>query len=680
MRASSLLLIALLGLSGQTLAEQLASKPFESQNAEPDWYPVAGQTSESLVHWTKPPNSRLSSTATVARQVVLLIPSSMAEVQEPVRALLKREGFRLEETKGTLLYSRTQMSGANRYEEGELWWQLYLSRHPEVRQAYIDQNHAPDWQKLIAAGAIVPADLKQLNAWAMGRNRTHDIFEVQDISMANEAQRTEQPQWLASRENRSRTGGFIQTDTIRMYDVSAFLDAPFTAVILSRKDRYPNPDYKPFEFKICIMGSCGQSAWNSYDIVPQALLSRVLAALPAKTAIADTPQFWEPPPPAAPLPEFHEIRAASEPALPGEGYNWQALAIDTLPRLRPDPKTLLVLPNGDLLLGETHYTRDDANPYLTTVHRYRWTSAVPQRQTLWQSPLNSNGITLALANDGQTLWSSLRTIKTMYLQRHDLRSGETSSQALPGHAGDWQNWQLGSNQLPRFYDPIPDYTIRQMQADATFTTTLAATARAKSGVAGNLQAVHGQSAGVEWAADDWGLVAIDPESGKTLSSIALPADSKNYNPGPQALAASMAGWVARPWLRTFTDASGETRRLNGAYVVDIRQGKVLFSASIDQPGSAMSAMARSANGRLLALAQERDGKASNRIALWDVPVARSPLALQLPTGFEASDLRDLAFSPDGRYLYALGVTGVVRWSLPAALQDHARPGNLPAGI
>lgn len=638
------------------------------------------------MHWTKQPNSRLSSTATVARQVVLLVPSTMAEVQEPVRALLKREGFRLEETKGTLLYSRTQMSGANRYEEGELWWQLYLSRHPELRQAYIDKNHAPDWQKLIAAGAIVPADLKQLNAWAMGRNRTHDIFEVQDISMANEAQKTMQPLWLASRENRSRTGGFIQTDTIRMYDVSAFLGTPYTAVILSRKDRYPNPDYKPFEFKICVMGGCGQSAWRSYDIVPQALLSNVLAALPANTAIADTPQFWEPPAPSAPLPEFREIRAASGPALPGEGYNWQALAIDTLPRIRPDPHALLVLPDGDLLLGETHSTRDDANPYLTTVHRYRWTSAGPQRQTLWQSPLNDNiGLKLALANDGQTLWSSLFPSKTMYLQRHDLRTGETSSQALPGDAEDWNNWQLGSNQLPRFYyrnldSYPPDYTIRQWQADGSFSTDLVSTARAKLGKIEDMYPVHGQSAGVEWATDKWGLVAIDPKSGKTLSSIALPADSRNYNPGPQALAAPMAGWIARRWQRSITDASGETRRLNGAYVVDVRQGKVLFSASIDQPGSAMSAMARSANGRLLALAQERDGKFSNRIALWDVPAARSPLALQLPTGFEAGDLRDLAFSPDGRYLYALGVNGVVRWSLPAALQDRAQAGNLPAGI
>ncbi|WP_028451981.1 hypothetical protein [Chitinilyticum aquatile] len=671
MRVIQFALASLLVLCIPAQAMPLASRPSESGPASANWEPVAAQNAEPLLHWSVPAGRR--GRPERATQAVLLVPLPASDVQARLAGVLKREGFRLQETTAVLLDSQAGFGGRD-LAEGDRWWGLYLSHHAEILPEVSDARLDPYWQKGLASGAILPADLEALNQRRV-QQLQGSVLRVPAARAAAEL-RSPQTVWQASLEQRSRSGDQIRSETIRIYDVSRLLGASYTAVTLSREDSNRNPDYNPFKIELCMMGGCGKSARLSYRVVPYASLSRLLAALPADTLVADSPLYWAKPAAAAPLPDYREVPAASAAAvaLVGEGFDWG--------NKNASPSALLVLPDSDLLLAETRRATaaDSDSSHVSTVYRHRFSSSGVQSQQLWQIPKESS-FRLALARDGRTLWFSARTRETLYMQRYDLQSGEVFSQAMPGDDGNWFMWQLDSAQLPRFYDAVPDYQISQWRPEGEPQQLLAKTLRAnfsgREGV-GKLQPVYGHLTASEWAADDWGLAELDLASGKTLRSIPLPQDAHSSYWTPSALAAPDAGWIARPWLRDMTYADGKSGRGWGAYIVDTRQGKIRFSAALDQPGNVMPVMARSANGRLLALGQEWDGKFNNRFGLWDVAKGTSPLNLQLPAGIGNGYLRGLAFSPDGRFLYALSDRWLVRWALPAALQDKALPGNWPA--
>ncbi|MBE9609333.1 hypothetical protein [Chitinilyticum piscinae] len=671
MRVIQLALASLLLLCIPAQAMPLASRPSESGPASANWEPVAAQNGESLLHWSVPAGRR--GRPERATQAVLLVPLPASDVQARLAGVLKREGFRLQETTAVLLDSQAGFGGRD-LAEGDRWWGLYLSHHAEILPEVSDARLDPYWQKGLASGAILPADLEALNQRRV-QQLQGSVLRVPAARAAAEL-RSPQTVWQASLEQRSRSGDQIRSETIRIYDVSRLLGASYTAVTLSREDSYRNPDYNPFKIELCMMGGCGKSARLSYRVVPYASLSRLLAALPADTLVADSPLYWAKPAAAAPLPDYREVPAASAAAvaLVGEGFDWG--------NKNASPSALLVLPDGDLLLAETRRATaaDSDSSHVSTVYRHRFSSSGVQSQQLWQIPKESS-FRLALARDGRTLWFSARTRETLYMQRYDLQSGEVFSQAMPGDDADWFVWQLDSAQLPRFYDAVPDYQISQWRPEGEPQQLLAKTLRAnfsgREGV-GKLQPVYGHFTASEWAADDWGLTELDLATGMTMRSIPLPQDVRSSYWTASALAAPDAGWIARPWLRDVIEADGERRRGWGAYIVDTRLGKIRFSAALDQPGNVMPVMARSANGRLLALGQEWDGKFNNRFGLWDVAKGTSPVNLQLPAGIGNGYLRGLAFSPDGRFLYALSDRWLVRWALPAALQDKAQPGNWPA--
>lgn len=93
------------------------------------------------------------------------------------------------------------------------------------------------------------------------------------------------------------------------------------------------------------------------------------------------------------------------------------------------------------------------------------------------------------------------------------------------------------------------------------------------------------------------------------------------------------------------------------------------------PGSDLSALARSANGHWLASLSKRDGR--THVHLIDTRQHEAPIPLALPEGMY---VELLAFSADGRSLWAASRRGLLHWPLPESWRDPARRGSAPDQI
>ncbi|MCK2169368.1 hypothetical protein MY522_21740, partial [Thalassospira xiamenensis] len=168
-----------------------------------------------------------------------------------------------------------------------------------------------------------------------------------------------------------------------------------------------------------------------------------------------------------------------------------------------------------------------------------------------------------------------------------------------------------------------------------------------------------------WVEDLYGVAELNPANGRVRKVIQAPQrygvfpiegappnpDLRHHLSSWTAVGSSQGQWVTSGFqLRP----APERERVAGMHVFDTDKGEYLYSAVLDGRDQ-IRAAAASPDGHWLAMA------VANQVQLREARTGRTPVALKVPSGVS---VLALAFSPQGRDLYALTMSTVLHWRLP----------------
>jgi hypothetical protein len=654
-----------------------------------------------------------------AEEVYLLVEKPFDQIQPAIQEALSRLGqFEYNQREEPLS------------EISPEWIQVLLAHRPEVRAELAQEFEYPKLERAHKTGAITAEEVQQrmararenLDYLATYRGK-HAAFKV--------------PYKFFS-ANQDKVSGFFGGSASELYvwvlDVSAVFGHSATAVRISRSDTYPNPALKkPRKFNMLST----TSAKVGGRAVPAKVFEAVRTCLTAASGevpprIAPLPQAWvEPVAPAAA--ERKPVLVAprhADAAIAAETVNWGLNSrLSSLYRLLP-------LPDGDVLVSVEAGLAVTLQRLHADAGGWRaqtvWQGADSVRdlaisadgRTVWFRGASGRDATPRMhAYDVKTHnVRSYNTVRAEAGRAIDARRRDTPAE----REDDWKtankslqsaDWELTGTQLPVFFEHVIGAGLlggNQFEvvasaglpaSEAVDWTFHTATRNGRETYV-RQHPVRWRDRRRYWTEDSIGINELESDSGRILRAIPLPPRNggsqfsqgyPEYQHGPSntpppsgmapwvptSLGSPEAGWIAVGFMilseadsklekggshpSDTRAAQAADERYFGMHVVDTERGALRFSALLGTANS-LSATARSAHGRLLALAADR-----NRVALWDIRTGVSPVALSGPY----KDLRAVAFSWDGVYLWAVYRDGLRRWKLPAAIRDAATAGNFP---
>jgi len=643
--------------------------------------------------------------ARAAEKAYLVVDASFASVQPAVQEALGALGrFESSRSVGPLAY---QFEG---------WDEVLLSRRPDLREALADRFARPRLELAQREGAITAAefDLRLAQARANTASAPQDRIEL-DSFKATYAKYDAQQNTKYGLLGRSHSElGVV------VFDVSAAFGRPTTAVLVSRRDEYPNPNHGVFsglrDFNI--LGGSQTPPTLTASVVPASVFNAVRTALVSvsssdRVQIAPKPAAWVAsvkPPITAPAITLAAPRT-DRPSLDAELLPWSevaGLSGDMITYLHD----LLTLPNGDVLIsaGEIRTAR---------VWRLQQVDGAWKSELVWQGTEGARQ--LALSADGGTVWfDSVRPDgRRGALVSYDVRTRQTRAFAVnlldaDGRNRELSRWELTGTQTPAFFDhdylPRGDSPIGR----EVFQALLPAAPAPNQGGAWafkpifnalrqSMMRMHTSNTLIWpvrwrgrqslWVEDQTGIAELQADSGRVLRAYRVPQrfgeidhiDATGVAQWvPVPLGSPQADWIALGFVLMLPDdgslppkpdASGATQRFVGMHVVNVKDGSVCLSALLGRADQ-LQAAARSANGQLLALGSDGvSADAGGAAALWDAKACQPSVWLTVPA--RSGSLSALAFSWNGADLWALTRKGLLRWRLPDGLRDAARAGSMP---
>lgn len=698
----SQLLVSLMAVSGPLQAASPQTMPAWSlgQATEAnDASALAVSHKDRVLLWTG------QGTARAAAEAYLVVDAPFASVQPAVQEALGALGrFESSRSDGPLAY---QFEG---------WDEVLLSRRPDLREALADRFARPRLELAQREGAITAAelDLRLAQARANTASVPQDRIEL-DSFKATYAQYSAQQNTKYGLLGRSHSElGVV------VFDVSAAFGRPTTAVSVSRRDEYPNPNHGVFsglrDFNI--LGGSQTSPTLTASVVPASVFNAVRTALVSvsssdRVQIAPNPATWVAsvePPITAPAITLAAPRT-DRPPLDAELLPWSevtGLSGDMITYLHD----LLTLPNGDVLIsaGEIRTAR---------VWRLQQVDGAWKSELVWQGTEGARQ--LALSADSGTVWfDSVRPDgRRGALVSYDVRTRQTRAFAAnlldaDGRNRELSRWELTGTQTPAFFDhdylPCGDSPMGR----EVFQALLPAAPAPNQGGAWAFKPLFNASRqsmmrmhtsntliwpvrwrGQQslWVEDQTGIAELQADSGRVLRTYRVPQrfgeidhiDATGVAQWvPVPLGSPQADWIALGFVLMLPDdgslppkpgASGVTQRFVGMHVVNVKDGRVCLSALLGRADQ-LQAAARSANGQLLALGSDGvSADAGGAAALWDAKACQPSVRLTVPA--RSGSLVALAFSWNGADLWALTRKGLLRWRLPDRLRDAARAGSMP---
>ena len=661
---------------------------------------LAVSRKEQVLLWTGQGKARAAKTA------YLVVDAPFASVQPAVQQAL-----------GTLGQFESNRSDDLLAIQFDGWDEVLLSRRPDLREALAARFVSPWLELARQQGLITAAELDLRVAQARAR-----IASVPQNRRELDAFKVTYARYVAVQD---KTYGLMGRGHsalhVSVFDLSATFSQPTTAVLVSRLDEAPNPDYGVLSelHDFNILGGAHTYPTLTGRVVPAAAFNTVRAALIAVSSsdriqIAQNPAVWVAkvePPIAAPAISLAVPRTDRAP-LDAELLPWSEVA-----GLSDDVTTylhdLLTLPNGDVLISAKDFRK-------ARVWRLGQVEGAWKSELVWQD--SEGARRLALSADGHTVWfdGSRPDDHQVALVSYDVQTHQTRAFTVNLLDTDGiseyalSRWELTGTQTPALFDHslLPKgasslgRAVFQVLQPVTppsplggaweFKVTVNALRQSMmNGMKGNTEIwpVRWRGQKSLWVEDQTGIAELDVPSGRVLRAYRVPQRFGEIN---SVDASGVAQWVTVPlgspqadWialgfvlklpdsgnLPPKLDALGVKQHFVGMHVINVKDGHVCLSALLGRADE-LRAAARSSNGQLLALGSDGvSADANGTAALWDAKACQPSLRLAVPA--RAGSLRALAFSWNGADLWCLTRKGLLHWRLPDDLRDAARIGGMP---
>lgn len=536
----------------------------------------------------------------------------------------------------------------------EPWRQVLLSRRPQQMTELADNE--PTLAQAVSNGALMPeeSDWRQRHAVAnlqASNEALATLPELRTLYTRAESSR----QWQEGWRNQ-----YDIEQTVVVFDAMSLFGTDSTIIDIHRRHSFPNPARK------VILAADGVPTHLSQSLVPGEMFMEVVSALDqalpgVERRISADPIAWGatlPRLPSMPQPDLRFEEGAQAELTPDI---FTLTSDDAL-----DPQTLQVMADGSLAIGvqRSAYV-DGTREWITEVWRL-----LPEQSSLtvlWQGWEGADS--MLVNEETNTLWFRGRPFGEsdwkLYRYHASQSASEPQSISLSSDTSALSNilrWQLDGQGRPRFYSYNVGrlYRYRNEEHGQWHYHTVEVPRSAL--FSQPLRPVRWMGESL-WVEDLYGLAELDAESGRVQRVIQAPQrygdfpdqdtpDLRDHPASWEPIGSAQGQW-ATSGFRLRLESGGE--RVAGMHVFDTDKGSYLYSAVIGGQDHVYAAAA-SLDGHWLAMA------AADQLQLHEARTGRTPIALKVPAG---AHIRALAFSADGRDLYALTFSTVLHWRLPS---------------
>ncbi|MDO6825541.1 WD40 repeat domain-containing protein [Marinobacter sp. 1_MG-2023] len=523
----------------------------------------------------------------------------------------------------------------------EDWVQLMLAAQPGLRAAMVNKVYGPELEQAVEDGALTDNE----------RDRRLQLLGA-SIQAYSETMRKvpefREPVQRVRHYREQPYGKNYRTDDYDILDLEPVMGLPVTAVTIQRKHALENR--KRF------LALADTPQFTTQNLVPaetfQATLDAITKALPdSAIRLEESPGVWISP---VPIPD-------TLPAVDWRFPSTNGQLIEPLAHRLGNSQALMLRavqqqPDGALILvAEASAERDGEELWISAL--LRLTPEATAIEVLWEGEAGVNELYASL--DGEQLWFTGYPFGEQLTLFH-YRQGE-GVVSLDFPEGEQprldtiQWWVDGRGPV------LASFKVGDFRRLDGLTMSSPQPVPRSDWFVNHQRLLKGGSN--PWVEDDQGVAELDPDTGQVLRSFAVPPriampeglpswpelDPRAFKTGSGGLVSAKGEWLAT----VFDIERPESDPMVGVHLMDTDKGSLLYSAVLPD-ASGVRLIAASPDGRWLALYGY-----SGKLVLWDVRAGTNPFRLHMPR----VSLEDMTFSLASDSLIGVGDEHVLVWNL-----------------
>ena len=521
------------------------------------------------------------------------------------------------------------------------WRRLMLAAQPGLRAVMVNKAYGPELAKAVKDGALTD------NERARRLQLLGASIQAHSETMRKVPEFRELVPQL--RYNREQTyGKNYRTDDYNILDLEPIMGRAVTAVRIQRRHTLAN--------RKAFFALADTPQFSTQNLVPaadfQATLNAITKALPdSAIRLAESPEVWIP---SVPIPDILPAANWRYPSAEGQ-------LIEPLSHRLGDSQALMLhavqqQPDGALILGvDAQVERDAEQAWISALLRLTPNAAAVE--LLWEGETGADELHASL--DGKQLWFTGYPFEGQFTLFHYRQGEEVVSLDFPEGEQprlDTMQWWIDSR------GPVlASFKVGYFRRLDGLTMTSPQPAPRSDWFPSHQRLLEGGTN--PWVEDEQGVAELDPESGRVLRSFAVPPrldmpeglptwpelDPRAFKTGAKGLVSAKGKWLAT----VFNIENTENGPLVGVHLLDTDKGNLLYSAVLPD-ASAVRLLAASPDGRWLAVYGY-----SGKLVLWDVHAGTNPFRLHMPR----VGLEDMTFSLASDSLIGVGGEHVLVWDL-----------------
>ncbi len=642
-------------------------------------------------------------TVACAESMVLVVPASVARVREALAPFLARQKIKLEPMRGNRLFA---FPG---------WHPLLMAQRPDLRRAVTDAQLGPMLDRAQAEGALTEDEVGRLKARATAQTDRYfaEVSALPEFEADAEGYSGE-----VGRGHPRDNNGSGHSTRLQISDAHSFFGPEMAVVRLARLEAKTEWQERsgfmhlPFPLNLnkqqVTRELVAADGWTGVESALSSLARPDTSAgargLARGLVVAERPADLMPagPAPAAPA---SKLLLPTSPARDAEA---RFLPYDASSDIAgfSYPSDLLALPDGSLLLGGESWNGGRLGQQSVKRFTLDGSRAALRMEAVWDGS-GKGGVELQRGWNADVWWRYRDASDQARMVRWSITGGAMPALPVPKSLGRAQ-WIVHPGLGPLFPNRRAIHGELASSGDPDRAAALAALAQppadgsspgqSKAGatipVAGGVRQdvlrrisantkpsalLRVRDAKASWWFD-WSIYSTRFAGAALSASSATPDGDNDCYRG--CLGSLEAGWLARKssiGLPTRDGVSAgapdraampRAQRFESVTLTNLRTGALLHTIVV--PGSVVEGIARSASGRLLAIASRAP---DNYLSLVDLRAPARSTQHVVPDG--AGSLERVAFSWDGKTLWGSAQRGLIAWPVPREQQDAAHGDAAP---